>query len=123
MPESELAQCDPLAAYRQANFSMFRIHPRPRGQSKEQLQSEPRPLGSVENCGKRSLTVAALIGVQAQKRGARRLPRISNRSRQILEDDLRRERDAARIAGEHLRRLVEQRRGWNRVEIGRASCR
>src|SRR5450756_2718377 len=27
MPRSEFAQCDPLAAYRQANFSMFRIHP------------------------------------------------------------------------------------------------
>src|SRR5664279_5241895 len=29
------------------------------------LQSEPRPLGSAWNCGKRSLTVAALSGVLA----------------------------------------------------------
>src|ERR1039458_8265216 len=53
------------------------------------------------------------------KKGSPKAPRTANRFRQFLEDELRRDRDAARIAGEHLRSLVEHRAGRNREVVHR----
>src|ERR1035438_7044140 len=56
-----------------------------------------------------------------RKKGSPKAPRISNRSRQFLEDELGGDGDAARIAGEHLRRLVENRGGGNREVVHRGA--
>src|SRR5450432_3471466 len=55
-----------------------------------------------------------------KKRGARRLPKkLRMVPAQMLENNLRREGDAAGIAGKHLRRLVEHRLAWNREVVNR----
>src|ERR1035438_1014385 len=91
--QTEFAQCDLWVAYRMADFSMSRIHP---------VQGYTRYK-------------------EPQKKGSPKAPRSSRRSRQFLEDELRRDGDAARIAGEHLRRLVEHRLGWNREVVHRGA--